>query len=63
MEEGLAALIEAGRRLRELDQERFARVLALALAYVAAYDSPEEGEREVLARCLRISPGNPKASA
>lgn len=60
--DGLDALLAAGRRLRELDPERFERVLALCRAYVAIYDRPEESDEVFLSRLLQASP-TPKASA
>lgn len=63
VESGLVALAEAAERLLAIDPERFRRVLALALAYLAAYDRKIEGLDDLLARCDRISPRAPKASA
>lgn len=60
--DGLDALFEAGRRLRELDPERFQRVLAVCRAYVAIYDRPDESEEVFLSR-LRQATATPKASA
>lgn len=64
VESGLDALAEAARRLLDVDPERFARVLALAQAYVSVYDGPSEGAAEMMARCVAISPpptGKPSA--
>lgn len=63
LEDGLAALTEAGRRLLALDRERFQRVLALCRAYVSVYEDPGEDDAVVLSRRITISPRNPKASA
>jgi hypothetical protein len=60
--DGLDALLAAGRRLRELDPERFERVLAIARAYVAIYERPEEPEEVFLSR-LQQTAGGPKAQA
>lgn len=60
--DGLDALLAAGRRLRELDPERFEKVLALARAYVAIFDRPDEEEEVFLSRVKQASP-TPKASA
>lgn len=60
--DGLDALLAAGRRLRELDPERFERVLALCRAYVAIYDRPEEPDEVFLSR-LKQASMTPKASA
>lgn len=40
--EALEALVEAGRRLRDLDPGLFNRILAVARAAVAAYERPDE---------------------
>jgi hypothetical protein len=50
--DGLDALLEAGKRLRELDVERFNRVLAICRAYVAIYERPDESEGEFLSRLV-----------
>ncbi len=60
--DGLDALLEAGRRLRQLDPERFERVLAICRAYVAIYERPQESEEVFLSR-LRQALATPKASA
>jgi hypothetical protein len=60
--DGLDALLAAGRRLRELDPERFDRVLTICRAYVAIYDRPEESEDVFLSRLQQASM-LPKASA
>lgn len=56
VEVGLDALVEVARRLLDVDPERFLRVLALARAYVSVYDLPHEGDLDVVARCMSISP-------
>lgn len=43
-------LVEAGRKLKRLDPERFALLLELARAYVATYDSPCEDDEPFSAR-------------
>jgi hypothetical protein len=60
--DGLDALIAAGRRLRELDPERFQRVLALCRLYVSVFDRPEEDESVFLSRVAQAMP-RPKAQA
>lgn len=60
--DGLDALLEAGRRLRDVDPERFQRVLALARAYVSIYERPEEPEEVFLSRLQQTARG-PKAQA
>lgn len=60
--DGLDALTEAGRRLRELDPSRFERILSLCRAYVAVYERPEESEEVFRSRMAQISM-TPKASA
>lgn len=61
--EGLDALLAAGRRLLELDPERFQRVLALARTYVSIYERPEESEDVFASRLQQISSLMPKARA
>lgn len=61
--EGLDALLGAGRRLLELDVERFQRVLALCRAYVSVYDRPDETDDVYASRVAEISPRIVKASA
>lgn len=60
--DGLDALLAAGRRLRELDPERFERVLSICRAYVAIYERPDESEEVFLSRLQQASMV-PKASA
>lgn len=60
--DGLDALLADGRRLRELDPERFKRVLAIVRAYVAIYERPDESEEVFLSRLQQAST-LPKASA
>lgn len=59
--DGLDALLAAGRRLLELDPDRFAKLLALCRTYVAIYERPEEPEKVFLSRIAQIA--RPKASA
>jgi len=61
--DGLDALLVAARRLRELDVERFQRVLALCRAYVSVYERPDEDDAIFASRLAQISPGNRKAQA
>jgi hypothetical protein len=49
--------------LKDLDTERFQRVLALCRTYVAIYDRPEETDDVFASRLTQISPRNNKASA
>lgn len=63
MEEGLDALVAAGRRLLELDPERFRSIVELCRPYVSVYDRPDESEAEFLMRCVLTAPRNSKASA
>lgn len=59
--DGLDALLAAGRRLRELDPERFSKLLAIARAYVAVFDRPDELEEVFLSRMVQVT--GRKASA
>jgi len=61
--DGLDALLASARRLRELDVERFQRVLALCRAYVAVYERPDEADEIFASRVSQISSRSPKASA
>ena len=61
--DGLDALLLAGRRLLELDPERFARILALCRTYVAVYDRDDESEEIFASRLAELSPRGPKALA
>ena len=61
--EGLDALLAAGRRLLELDPERFERVLSLCRTYVSIYERPDEQEEIFMSRLAQISPQTPKAQA
>jgi hypothetical protein len=54
-DELLRRWMRAGERLRELDQERFERVLGLAETYVSIYEKPLEDEDTFLARLRRAS--------
>lgn len=60
--DGLDAWSTAGRKLRELDPERFQKVLSLARTYVAIYERPDESGEVFSSRLQQIRPG-PKASA
>lgn len=42
--DGLDALLEAGRKLQQLDPKRFERVLALCRTYVSIYERPGEAD-------------------
>jgi len=53
--EAIDALLIAGRRLLELDQKAFAKVLAAARAFVAAYERPNEDEAIFASRLKQIS--------
>lgn len=59
--DGLDAWTSAGKKLREVDLERFERVLTLARTYVAIYERPDETEEVFLSRLRQLAP--PKASA
>lgn len=48
--DGLGALLECGRRLQELDPERFQKLLTLARTYVAIYERADESEAVFLSR-------------
>lgn len=48
--DGVDALIVAARRLRELDPQRFDKLLTLCRTYVAIYERPEEHEEVFLSR-------------
>ena len=61
--DGLDALLVSARRLRDLDLERFERVLALCRAYVSVYDCPDEAADVFASRVAQISTARPKASA
>lgn len=61
--DGLDALLVSARRLRELDVERFERVLSLCRAYVAVYDRPDEMDDVFASRVAQIHSATPKASA
>jgi hypothetical protein len=58
--DGLDAFTEAGRRLRDVDPDKFRRVLALALAFVALHEPQLESEEMFLARCADIEGRNSK---
>ena len=59
--DGLDALLAAGRRLLELDPDRFQKLLALCRTYVAIYERPNEEEEVFLSRVAQLT--RPKASA
>ncbi|HVK84736.1 MAG TPA: hypothetical protein VM513_11545 [Kofleriaceae bacterium] len=59
----LDAFLEGGRRLKELDPERFARVLALVRAYVAVYEREDEAMEVFASRRAEIAPRKVKALA
>lgn len=61
--DGLDALLVAGRRLRDLDPERFARVLKICRTYVAIYDRPNEPEEIFASRLAELCPRGPKVLA
>ena len=61
--EDLEAFTEAGRRLRELDPEKFRRLLALARAFVALHDRELESNEAFVSRCAEIAPRSTKALA
>lgn len=60
--DALDALLEAGRKLRKYDPDRFERVLALCRGYVSIYERPLESEEVFLSR-LSQTMATPKASA
>lgn len=51
----LPVLLVAGRRLLEVDPDSFYRVLAAALAFLAANEEPDEPPEVFAARLTRIS--------
>lgn len=61
--DGLDALLAAGRRLLEVDPERFTKILGLARTFVAIYDRPEETEDVFESRLAQISSKTTKAVA
>jgi hypothetical protein len=61
--DGLDALLASARRLRDLDPDRFERVLAICRTYVSIYERPEETDEVFMSRLLQIHSRNPKASA
>lgn len=58
--DGLDALLRAGRRLRELDPDRFQRVLKLCRAYVAVYDRDDEPDEIFASRVSELCSRGPK---
>jgi hypothetical protein len=61
--DGLEAWEEAGRRLREVEPAEFARLLALARAFVSLHDRELEEAEIFQSRVSQILPGRSKASA
>lgn len=61
--EGADAWDRQGKRLREVDPERYGRILALVRAFVALHDRDLESEELFASRCAEISPRTVKASA
>ena len=61
--EDLDAFIAAGKRLREVDPEKFRRILALIRAFVSVYDRDLESPEVVASRLAEISPRRVKAIA
>lgn len=59
----LGAFIEAGSRLRDVDPEKFRRLLALARAFVALHDREVESPEVYASRCAEIANGRSKAVA
>jgi hypothetical protein len=57
------AFSEAGRRLREVEPQRFQRILALCRAYVAVYEREHESVEVFASRCMQIAPGTVKPLA
>ena len=53
--DGLDALLVAGRRLLEVDPDRFAIVLAACRAFVAAYDRPYESDDVFASRIAEVA--------
>jgi hypothetical protein len=53
--DGLDALLAAGRRLLELDPDRFKKLLALCRTYVAIYERPGEAEDVFLSRIAQVT--------
>ena len=56
----MAALMQAGRRLLEVDPDSFDRLLAAARAFVAAHDEPDEPEDTFTGRLDQISFRSPR---
>lgn len=54
--EAVDALLEAGRRLREVDPAAFAKVLAAVRALVAVHDRPGEPAEVFASRIEQICP-------
>jgi hypothetical protein len=59
----LGAFIEAGSRLRDVDPEKFRRLLALARAMVSLHDREVESADVYASRRAEIASGRPKAIA
>jgi hypothetical protein len=58
--QGLDALLVAGRRLLEEKPEAFAKVLAVARAFIAVLDRPNEPIEIFLSRLQQIRTRGPK---
>lgn len=63
MVDGEEAWLEAGRRLRDVEPEEFARLLALARAFVSIHDRQLERAEIFQSRLAEMMPGVTKASA
>lgn len=63
MVDGQEAWVEAGRRLREVEPQGFARLLALARAFVAIHDRSMEDDAVFASRLTQIRGDKPKALA
>lgn len=61
--DALDAWDQAGRKLKRIDPGRFERVLALARAYVAAYEREPESSAVVQSRIVQILGGGTRGSA
>ncbi len=53
--DGLDALVADARRLRELDPERFKKLVALCRTYVSIYERPFESDEVFMSRLAQIS--------
>ena len=61
--EDLEAFAAAGRQLREVDPERFRKVLAYCRAVIAVYDDELESDAVFASRLMEIGSGTPRGSA